>query len=141
MCLIQIGILGLGLRKVFGNDKGIAVVTQPLTAIMNEKLKNCLVKTAVLSMRGKLKNDEADVDEEVELNCLETDVLNGQYPVLIGHPESWGSARGQRLLLEMKRRDMILLIGIDEFHQGQVCNNSFFRIISLIAGIVTNTVA
>ena len=83
MCIIQFGIIGL--RKVFGNEKGVAVVTQPLTAIMNEKLKNPLVKTAVLSMRGKLKKEEGN-EEEVELSCLEEEVLDGKFPVLIGRP-------------------------------------------------------
>lgn len=45
----------------------------------------------------------------------------------IGHPESWGSARGQRLLLEMKKMEMILLIAIDEFHQGQIGHWAEFR--------------
>ena len=56
-------------------------------------------------------------DEDIELSCLEEEVLDGKFPVLIGHPESWGSARGQKLLLEMKKKNMILLIAIDEFHQ------------------------
>ena len=87
---------------------------------MNEKLKNTIAKTAVLTMRGKLKNSDSVGDDEAELSCLEEDVLDGEYPVIIGHPESWGSPRGQRLLLELKKRDMILLVAIDEFHQGQV---------------------
>jgi superfamily II DNA helicase RecQ len=124
MCIIQIGILGL--RKVFANSKGIAVVTQPLTAIMNEKLKSHLVKTAVLSMRGKLKKEEGNEDE-VELSCLEDEVLDGKFPVVIGHPESWGSNRGQKLLLELKKRQMVLMVGIDEFHQGQVGHWEEFR--------------
>ena len=37
-----------------------------------------------------------------------------------GHPESWGSARGHKLLLELKKREMILLVAVDEFHQGRV---------------------
>ena len=124
MNVVLIGILAL--RQKMGNSKGVAIVTQPLTSIMNDKLNNKIVKTAVLSMRGKLKNDVDDLEEDVELNCLEKDVLDGQYPVLIGHPESWGSARGQKLLLEMKKREMILLIAVDEFHQGQVCNNTSY---------------
>ena len=125
MNVILVGILAL--RRMTGNNKGVAIVTQPLTSIMNDKLKNNVAKTAVLSMRGKLRNDGADVEEEVELSCLEADVLDGNYPVLLGHPESWGSARGQQLLLEMKKRDMILLIAIDEFHQGQVGHWQEFR--------------
>ena len=120
MNVVLIGIHAL--RQKMGNNKGVAIVTQPLTAIMNNKLKNKIAKTAVLSMRGKLKNDGTELEDDVELSCLEEEVLEGQYPVLIGHPESWGSARGQKLLLELKKREMILLIAIDEFHQGQVSN-------------------
>jgi len=122
MNVILMGILGL--RKIFANKKGVAVVTQPLTAIMNQKLKNSIVRTAVLTMRGKLKKDESD---ETELSCIEQEVLDGKFPVIIGHPESWGSARGQRLLLEMKKMEMILLIAIDEFHQGQIGHWAEFR--------------
>ena len=96
MNVILIGILGL--REIFGNSKGVAIVTQPLrwnialpnpfvfisvcSAIMNEKLNNPIANTAVLTMRGKLKKD--DNDEEAELSCLEEEVLEGKYPVLIG---------------------------------------------------------
>ena len=107
MNIISFGILGL--REVTGNPKGIAIVTQPLSAIMNEKMKNKDVKTAVLSMTGKLKNEEGQ--DDAELDCIENDVLEGVYPVVIGHPESWGSRRGQRLLMEMRKRNMILLVG------------------------------
>ena len=74
-----IGILGL--RKIFKNNNGVVIVTQPLTAIMNKKLKNPLIKTAVLTMRGKLRKDESD---EAELSCLEEEVLEGKFPVIIG---------------------------------------------------------
>ena len=49
---------------------------------MNEKLSNPIARTAVLTMRGKLKKD--DNDEEAELSCLEEEVLAGEYSVLIG---------------------------------------------------------
>jgi superfamily II DNA helicase RecQ len=109
MNVISLGIIGL--RQVFGNMKGVAIVTQPLSAIMNEKLKNKDVKTAVLTMTGKLKNDEGQ--DDAELDQLEADVLEGVYPVVIGHPESWSSRKGQQLLMEMRKRDMILLIGTE----------------------------
>ena len=85
MNIISFGILGL--REVTGNPKGIAIVTQPLSAIMNEKMKNKDVKTAVLSMTGKLKNEEGQ--DDAELDCIENDVLEGVYPVVIGHPETF----------------------------------------------------
>ena len=108
MNVISIGILGL--RVVSGNAKGIAIVTQPLSSIMNEKMKNKDIRTAVLTMNGKIKNTEGQ-DNDAELDCLEEDLLAGIYPVVIGHPESWGSRNGQRLLMEMKKRDLILLVG------------------------------
>ena len=108
MNVISIGILGL--RVVSGNAKGIAIVTQPLSSIMNEKMKNKDIRTAVLTMNGKIKNAEGQ-DNDAELDCLEEDLLAGIYPVVIGHPESWGSRNGQRLLMEMKKRDLILLVG------------------------------
>ena len=80
MNVIKIGIKGL--RMVSGNPRGIAIVTQPLSAIMNEKMKNKDVRTAVLTMTGKLKND--DGEDDAELDCLENDVLEGHYPVVIG---------------------------------------------------------
>ena len=48
---------------------------------MNEKLKNTIANTAVLTMRGKLNKDDSD---EAELSCLEDEVLEGKFPVLIG---------------------------------------------------------
>ena len=107
MNVISIGILGL--RVVSGNAKGIAIVTQPLSSIMNEKMKNKDIRTAVLTMNGKIKNNEEQ--DDAELDCLEEDLLAGNYPVVIGHPESWGSRNGQRLLMEMRKRDLILLVG------------------------------
>ena len=74
-----------------------------------------IVKTAVLTMRGNLKKEGS---EEAELSCLEEEVLDGKFQIVIGHPESWGSTRGQKLLLELKKRDLILLVAVDEFHQG-----------------------
>ena len=76
MNVIALGILGL--RKVFNNKRGIAIVTQPLSAIMCEKMKSKDVRTAVISMTGKLKNDEGQ--DDAELDQLEEDVLAGAYP-------------------------------------------------------------
>ena len=109
MNVISIGILCL--RHVFGNMNGVAVVTQPLSSIMTEKMKDG--RTAVLTMTRKLKNEECK--DDAELDQLEEDVLSGAYPVIIGHPESWGSHRGQRLLMEMRKCQMILLVGNEFF--------------------------
>ena len=67
MNIVLIGILCL--RKMMKDDKGIAVVTQPLTSIMENKLKSEIANVAVLSMRGNLKS-KRDEEKEVELSCL-----------------------------------------------------------------------
>ena len=67
MNIVLIGILCL--RKMMKDDKGIAVVTQPLTSIMENKLKSEIANVAVLSMRGSLKS-KRDEEKEVELSCL-----------------------------------------------------------------------
>ena len=67
MNVILIGILGL--REIFGNGKGVAIVTQPLrwnialpnpfvfisvcSAIMNEKLNNPIANTAVYERQAE----------------------------------------------------------------------------------------
>ena len=90
-----------------------------------------MVPTAVLTMTGKLKHSE----DEAVLSSPEEEVLNGTFPVLIGHPESWGSDRGQVLLRELQSRNMIQLNFIDEMHQESLqilalskpnSNNSWF---------------
>ena len=52
------------------------------------------------------------------ITFLSADFLEGKLPVLIGHPESWGSVRGQQLARNLFKRKMILMEFIDEFHQG-----------------------
>ena len=47
----------LVLREKMKNKKGLAIVTQPLTSIMNEKMVNKICDVAVLSMSGDLKTN------------------------------------------------------------------------------------
>ena len=81
------------MKKVLGKKHGVSVGTQPLSLIMEEKMNDKLVKTAVLTMDGNLKRICDDQDEAL-LSSPEDDVLRGAYPCLIGHPESWASAKG-----------------------------------------------
>ena len=81
------------MKKILGVDDGVSVGTQPLSIIMEEKMndKSC-TPTAVLTMDGQLKRNSGDQDEAT-LSSPEEDVLNGAFPCLIGHPESWSSAK------------------------------------------------
>ena len=106
----------LVLREKLGIKKGVAIVTQPLSSIMNQKLKNRICDAAVLTMTGQVKtsNDE----ESANLSCDLDDLLAGKYPVLIGHPESFDSPMGRSILKELLRLGLLILVCIDEFHQA-----------------------
>ena len=106
----------LVLREKMGKKKGLGIITQPLTSIMNEKKKNGICEAAVLSMVGELTSSSDD--DDASLSCGLRDLLDGKFPVLFGHPESFDSKLGQHILRELQRLDRILLICIDEFHQG-----------------------
>ena len=107
------------MRKVFDEPNGVSVGTQPLSLIMEDKINNGLVPTAVLTMGGKIKR-ELDLDEtgEASLSSPQSAILQGEIPVLIGHPESWANSVGQDLLRNLQQRGLVLLNFVDELHQG-----------------------
>ena len=73
------------MRKVLGIKSGVSVNTQPLSILMEEKMNDKLVPTAVLSMQGQLKRVISD-ESEASLSSPEDEVLKGLFPVLLGHP-------------------------------------------------------
>ena len=116
----------LVMRERLGNMKGVTIITQPLSSIMNQKMNNKICEVAVLSMTGQLRTSSGR-DEDADLSCDVSDLLNGKYPVLLGHPESFDSILGQHLLRELQRHERLLLVCIDEFHQGGQGHWSSFR--------------
>ena len=80
------------MKKILGKERGVSVGTQPLSILMEEKMSEKLVPTAVLTMEGQLKSS-SDQEEEACLSATEEAVLSGAFPCLIGHPESWGSTK------------------------------------------------
>ena len=115
----------LVLRERLGIKKGVAIITQPLTAIMHQKLNNKICQVAVLSMTGQLNT--SDTNDDADLSCAVSDILDGKNPVLLGHPESFDSPTGQHILRELQRHDRLLMVCIDEFHQGGQGHWSSFR--------------
>ena len=67
---------------------------------------------AVLSMSGQVNvgNEEG----EAQLLGNFEDLLNGKYQVLLGHPESFTTAEGQRILNELSRLNLISMVVVDE---------------------------
>ena len=117
----------LVLRRKLSNPKGVCIVTQPLTSIMNEKVKNEICEAAVLSMSGELSTSTCMEEEDASLSCKLQELYDGLYPVLFGHPESFDSKLGQHILRELQRLDRLILVCIDEFHQGGQGHWDMFR--------------
>ena len=117
----------LVLRLKLNNSKGVCIVTQPLTSIMKEKRVNPICEAAVLSMSGDISTSSIDNENEATLSCDIARLLSGDYPVLFAHPESFDTKLGQFILRELQKRGMLLLICIDEFHQGGEGHWSSFR--------------
>ena len=67
---------------------------------------------AVLSMSGQVNVG----NEEGEAHLLGSfeDLLSGKYQVLVGHPESFTTAEGQRILNELSRLNLISMVVVDE---------------------------
>ena len=112
---MQLGILLL--RKIFGVTNGVAVGTQPLSLIMEEKVRSTVVPTAVVTMQGQIKQ-HLDERGEAQLSSPKEDLLQGKFPLLIGHPESWSNTVGQELLRNLQEKGIALLNFVDEMHQG-----------------------
>ena len=126
------------LRERTKNPKGICIVTQPLTSIMNEKIQSNICPVAVLSMTGQLKFSSSegvghggggcdDDDDDASLSCDLEDLLDGSFPVLMGHPESFDSNLGQHILRELQKLERLICVCIDEFHQGGEAHWRSFR--------------
>ena len=105
----------LVLREKLLKIKGVYIVMQPLTSIMNDKLQNDVCQVSVLSMAGDMKTSEED-DDDANLSCDLQELLDGRYTVLFGHPGSFDSKLGLHILRELQRMDRLILVFIDEFH-------------------------
>ena len=85
--MLVIQLAPLLLRKIMGVPLGVAVGTQPLSIIMEEKIKTGFVPTGVVTMSGELKTGTET--EETELSSPEEDFLGGKLPVIIGIIQSY----------------------------------------------------
>ena len=100
-----------------GKEDGVSVGTQPLSVIMEEKMRDKNFPTAVITMCGQIKHSLGDTGEATLSSPLEA-VLQGEYPILIGHPESWSNSVGHNLLKQLQKNGQLILNFVDELHQG-----------------------
>ena len=88
---IAVVLLGsLLMRKVFDQKYGIAVGTQPLSLLMEEKMRETMVPTAILSMDGELKSS---CEDNITLSAPVEEILAGKFQCLMCHAESICSSK------------------------------------------------
>ena len=65
---------------------------------MNEKSKQPRVPTAYITMSGKVVIESEEGENDCEVNIKEDmmeAIVRGDYPILMGHAESWMSPTGK----------------------------------------------
>ena len=79
------------------NPKQVLILCLPVNSVMEEKLKHPRVPTAYITMSGKvvMESEEGESDSEVDIkeDMMEA-IVRGDYPILMGHAESWMSPQG-----------------------------------------------
>ena len=116
MICAYLGILVL--QKVFGIEKGVGLGIQPLSAIMEEKLKGPLVKTGVITMSGDMKPSIEEND--AFLSDPLAQFKSGDITILLGHAESWLTNTAQDITDSLNKQGLIVGTFLDEFQMNLV---------------------
>ena len=114
MILAYLAILVL--EKVFQVENGVGLGSQPLSALMEEKIKTGLVPTGLISMKGELKHSSEDGHNSMS-KPLES-FKSGDVKCILGHPESWLSSTAQEILASLQSQGKILFNFVDEFQMN-----------------------
>ena len=116
MICAYLGILVL--QKVFGIEKGVGLGIQPLSAIMEEKLKGPLVKTGVITMSGDVK---ASIEEnDAYLSDPLAQFKSGDITILLGHAELWLTNTAQDITDSLNKRGLVVGTFLEEFQMNLV---------------------
>ena len=107
----------LVLRKVFDKSLGVGLGNQPLSALMEEKLKNKVIKTGLITMKGDLKVHYDDSADAVLTDPIE-EFKTGAVGLILGHPESLLTKTAQDILEGLRKQDKIIFIMVDEFQMN-----------------------
>ena len=112
----------LVLLKGFNICNGVGLLSQHLSALMEEKLKNP-------PMTGEVKISK---DAQTELSSEPSEQCKaGDITLLIGHPESWVTDTAVEILDTLKSEELVIGTFVDEF-QMNLANHwgSDFRLVT-----------
>ena len=108
----------LVLQKVYEIENGVILGTQPLSALMEEKLKGPLVRTGLISMSGDIKTSIKENDAFLSDPLAE--FKNGYISVVLGHPESWLTSTAEKVTDSLQKQGLIIGTFLDEFQMNLV---------------------
>ena len=110
----------LVLQKKLGIPSGVGIGTQPLSSIMNEKVKNTYLSTGTISMQGCLQSSAEFADTEDDggavLSTSIEEFKSGNINCVIGHAESWKTKAATEILDSLQEKELILFSFVDEAH-------------------------
>lgn len=110
--LVVVGMpLSMLIAEQHGNSFGVPV----LTLTMGAKMKGTVVEAqGEPTLSGRDLGDTAQQDVSLDEAC------SGHFGLLCGHPESFASEPGQKILRKMSKEGMISGVMVDEVHQGKI---------------------
>ena len=114
MIIAYLGILVL--EKVYKVENGVGLGSQPLSSLMEEKLKNPTVPTGFISMKGDLKHSSEDGHSSMS-KPIES-FKKGDVKCVLGHPESWLSSTAKDILVSLQAQGKIIFTFVDEFQMN-----------------------
>ena len=103
----------LVLEKVFGVENGVGLGCQPLSSLMEEKLKNPPISTGFISMCGDLKYS-SEYDDSSSTSRPIDHFKDGEIKCILGHPESFISASAKEILAHLQSQGKIVFSFVDE---------------------------
>ena len=109
MIIAYYGILVM--EKILEVEDGVGLGCQPLSALMEEKLKTSPITTGFISMTGDLKHS---LDDDCSISKPLDSFKNGDIKCILGHPESFLSETAKEILNHLQQKGKIVFTFIDE---------------------------
>ena len=104
---------------------GVGLVTTPLSVINTQKMAESPKDVIILTMEGQLRGGKGT--DAMLLGGFEEQIYEGRFKLIIAHPESWATELGQRILTNLRRRGMNILLAVDEVHKIMLSHWIEFR--------------
>ena len=115
------------LRKLESKPAGVVLHLVPYNSIIKDKVTNPWLPTGYIMMGGATGGEEVvtedraaedrDEGDIVTMDFTIQDLQEGKLSVIVCHPESLLSKKGDEILKYLLRNDLLLSVMVDEFHK------------------------